>query len=207
MISRHTAALLLVLFPTLIFSQISVAAKSHLLFPSKSGKWSDITDAANNAYSSAGKTQIGLNAGLSLKIELMKMLFIMPESYYTIHEDSFTDPISNTTLEARTERIDVPVLVGINIIGEYFTAFAGPVGSYILAKDNKFEDFNEKSGTNYTIGFQAGAQIKIKKIILSGRYEGAVKNSHRYFINEISDRTIRYDNRQNLFMAGLGIAF
>lgn len=205
--NKKSALLLLCLVPAIAFSQVSASMKAHLLFPTDSGKWSDVSSTATNAYTTQGKDKMGFNVGLSVKVKLMKILFIMPEVYYTSIEETFKEPLSQTTLRAQTNRVDIPVLVGLNMLGDNFAIFGGPVASYNLAKENKYEDFRENAESGFTAGYQFGAEIRIRKLILSGRYEGAVSEKHRYYINDISNRTIRYDNRGSMFLAGIGYKF
>ena len=65
----------------------------------------------------------------------------------------------------------------------------------------------ENVENNFTVGYQFGAQVKIKNLLVSARYEGAFSDDERNFINSNTNQTIRYDNRNSLFMAGLGYQF
>ena len=87
--------------------------------------------------------------------------------------------------------------------------FAGPVASYNLSKDNTYNEFKENVKNNFTVGYQFGAQAQIKKLIINARYEGAFSKDQREYISQIADKneTIRYDNRQGLFIVGLGYQF
>ena len=91
----------------------------------------------------------------------------MPEIYYTTFQKSFTDPASNVKLEAKYNRVDVPVLVGYNILGETLVVFAGPVASYNLSKYNQYQDFQENASNEFTVGYQFGAQVQLSKLILN----------------------------------------
>lgn len=201
----------LFLFCTVAFAsaQISVAGKAHLLFPAGSPSWKNIKNTAVDALDNKGKNNTGFNIGLSLKIDTPTSFFVMPEIYYTTFKNE-TDVLidgQTTTLEAKSNRVDVPVLLGYNLLGEMLGIYAGPVLSYNLSKDNTFQDFRENATKNFTVGYQFGAQATISKIIISARYEGAFSKDERSFItNNLSDE-IRYDNRTSLFMVGLGYKF
>ena len=65
----------------------------------------------------------------------------------------------------------------------------------------------ENAKNEFTAGFQIGVQFQIKKLIFTGRYEGAFTEDQREFINNNSGQTIRYDNRPSLFIAGVGYEF
>ena len=190
------------------FGQVAVAGKANLLFPTSSASWKDISSAATNAYNEAGKNNVGFNVGLSAKVSLPGSLFVMPEIYYTTFKNEFTDPNSNTTLEAKSNRVDVPVLLGYNLLGESLGVFIGPVASYNLSTDNQFNDFQENAKSNFTVGYQFGAQVQLRKLIINGRYEGAFSKDQRDFIDNTGVvQTIRYDNRPSLFIVGVGYQF
>ena len=109
----------------------------------------------------------------------------------------------------KSNRVDVPVLLGYNLLGDNLGVFLGPVASYNLASENQYDDFKENALNNFTVGYQFGAQAKIQKLIFNVRYEGAFTKDQREFINNNSgvDETIRYDTRPSLFMVGIGYQF
>ena len=133
----------------------------------------------------------------------------MPEIYYTTFKTEFDipDPLVNTTIEAQSNRVDLPVLLGYRILGDNLGVFLGPVASYNLTTDNQFDDFKENATDNFTVGYQFGAQVQLQKLILNARYEGAFTNDQRNFINKNTNETIRYDSRPSLFLVGLGYEF
>lgn len=189
-------------------AQVSVSGKANLLFPTSSSKWKDISASATNAYENGGKNNVGFNFGLSAKVSLPGSFFIMPEAYYTTFKTEYTDSTSNTTLEAKSNRVDVPVLLGYNLLGESLGAFIGAVASYNLSTDNQYNDFKENAKNNFTVGYQLGAQLQFRKMIVNARYEGAITEDQREFIdNSGTVQTIRYDNRPSLFIVGLGYKF
>ncbi|MHA6696554.1 outer membrane beta-barrel protein [Chryseobacterium sp. A301] len=191
-------------------AQVSLAAKANLLFPTGKPTWENISNSATDAYNSSGKNNTGFNVGLSAKIDLPTALFIMPELYYTTFKNEFTDPTTNTTIEAKSNRVDLPVLVGLNVLGDQLGVFAGPVASYNLSTDNQYNDFKENAESNFTVGYQFGAQVKVSKLLINAKYEGAFNEDQREFINNNvagESYTVRYDNRPSLFMVGLGYAF
>lgn len=191
-------------------AQVSLAAKANLLFPTGKPTWKNISNSATDAYNSNGKNNTGFNVGLSAKIDLPTSLFIMPELYYTTFKNELTDPVTNTTIEAKSNRVDLPVLVGLNVLGDQLGVFVGPVASYNLSTDNQYNDFKENAESNFTVGYQFGAQVKVSKLLINARYEGAFNKDQREFINNNvagENYTVRYDNRPSLFMVGLGYAF
>lgn len=194
----------------ILAAQVSVSGRANMLFPSASPSWKDIKASGQNTYDQKGKNSVGYNLGLSVKVDLPTSFFIMPELYYTTFKNEFTDPATNTTIEAKSNRVDLPVLVGTNVLGKSLGIFVGPVASYNLSTDNQYNDFKENAKNNFTLGYQFGAQAKIRKIILNARYEGAFTQDQRDFINKNvmgETYTVRYDNRPSLLILGLGYEF
>lgn len=192
------------------FAQITFSGRANVLFPTQSAKWEQLKDTVGKAYSDKGNNSTGFNVGLSAKIDLpITSLFVMPELYYTHFSNKTIDAATNTTLEAKSNRIDVPVLLGYNIWGKTLGAFIGPVASYNITDNSTFQNFKENVKNNFTMGYQLGAQAQFQKLIVNARYEGSFSKDQRDFVNAIVgvDRTVRYDNRPSMFILGLGYAF
>src|SRR5690606_24554024 len=204
---KKVLSIALIGFSLFASAQISLAGKANLIFPTGSPSWKNIKGTVNDAVEKEGKNNVGYNVGLSLKVGLPVAFYIMPELYYTTFKNEFTDPVSNTTFDIKSNRIDMPVLVGYNLSGNMLGVFVGPVASYNLSKEDTFNDFKENARDNFTVGYQFGAQVEIKKLIINARYEGAFSDDQRDFINNNTNETIRYDNRPNLFMVGIGYKF
>ena len=185
-------------------AQVSFAGKANLLFKTDSPSWQNIKNSAVSAYDQSGKNNVGLNVGLSAKIDLPASLFVMPEIYYTTFKNEFQVPETSTTIEAKSNRVDVPVLLGYRLLGDNLGVFIGPVASYNLSSDNQYKDFKENALKDFTLGYQFGAQVQIQKLILNAKYEGAFTEDQREFINSTNNEVIRYDSRPSLFMVGIG---
>ncbi|ANF50892.1 MULTISPECIES: outer membrane beta-barrel protein [Chryseobacterium] len=204
---KKVFSIALIGFSMFATAQISLAGKANLIFPTGSPSWKNISNTANAAIENTGKNNVGFNIGLSLKASLPMSFFLMPELYYTTFKNEFTDPVSNTTFDIKNNRIDLPVLVGHKVVGDMLGVFIGPVASYNLSKEDTYNDFSENARDNFTVGYQFGAQLEIKKLIVNAKYEGAFGKDSRNFINKVSGEEIRYDNRPNLFMVGVGYKF
>ena len=185
-------------------AQVSFAGKANLLFKTDSPSWQNIKNSAVSAYDQSGKNNVGFNVGLSAKIDLPASLFVMPEIYYTTFKNEFQVPETSTTIEAKSNRVDVPVLLGYRLLGDNLGVFIGPVASYNLSSDNQYKDFKENALKDFTLGYQFGAQVQIQKLILNAKYEGAFTEDQREFINSTNNEVIRYDSRPSLFMVGIG---
>ena len=186
-------------------AQVKLSGRANLLFKTDKPTWENISNTATGAYNESGKNNAGFNFGLSAKVNLPLSLFLMPEIYYTTLKSEFTEP-GGTTLEVKSNRVDVPVLLGYNVLGDMFGVFVGPVASYNLSTDNQFNDFRENAKNEFTVGYQFGTQVQLQKFIINGRYEGAFTDDQRDFINS-SNQVIRYDSRPSMLIPGLGYQF
>ncbi|MBN9311529.1 MAG: hypothetical protein BGO40_04145 [Chryseobacterium sp. 39-10] len=187
-------------------AQVKLAAKANLLFKVDKPTWENIT--AAQTYGDNGKNNVGFNMGLSAKIDFpVTSFFLMPEIYYTTYKSEFDIPGQNTTLEIKSNRIDIPVLVGYNVLGDLLGVFAGPVASYNLDKNDQFKDFTEDTKNKFLIGYQFGAQVVLKQLMFNARYEGTFSQDQRDFIDKVTKTTVRYDSKPGLFILGLGYQF
>ncbi|GEN75774.1 outer membrane beta-barrel protein [Chryseobacterium hagamense] len=202
---KKAISIALIGFSVFASAQVSLAGKVNLIFPTGSPSWQNIKGTVNQAIQGEGKNNVGFNVGLSLKANLPASFFLMPELYYTNFKNEFTT--ENTTFDVKSSRIDLPVLVGHKVLGDLLGVYVGPVASYNLAKEDTFNDFQENASNNFTVGYQFGAQLEVKKFLVNARYEGAFSKDSRNFINRVSGTEIRYDNRPNLFMVGVGYKF
>ncbi|WP_223609095.1 outer membrane beta-barrel protein [Chryseobacterium sp. OSA05B] len=202
---KKVLSIALIGFSMFASAQISLAAKANLIFPTGSPSWKNIKGTVNDAIEGTGKNNAGFNAGLSLKVKLPGSFYVMPELFYTHFKNEFTT--ENTTFDVKSNRLDMPVLLGHNVLGDMLGVFVGPVASYNLSKDNTYNDFKENVKNNFTVGYQFGAQLEIKKLLINARYEGSFSKDERNFINKVSGSEIRYDNRPNLFLVGIGYKF
>jgi len=189
------------------FSQVKIGVKANVLLNTSSSKWSEIKRSVID-YTDSGSKSAGFNVGLSARVNLPSTpLFIMPEIYYTSFNNSFTERRTKTTLKAKTNRIDVPVLVGVNLISDNLGVFVGPVASYNLAKENTWNNFKENAGNKFTVGYQVGAEARLSNFIINARYEGSFSKDQRDFINNNISETVRYDNRPSFVVLGVGYEF
>ena len=189
------------------FSQVKIGVKANVLLNTGSSKWSEIKRSVLD-YTDSGSKSAGFNVGLSARVNLPSTpLFIMPEIYYTSFNNSFTERRTKTTLKAKTNRIDVPVLVGVNLISDNLGVFVGPVASYNLAKENTWNNFKENAGNKFTVGYQVGAEARLSNFIINARYEGSFSKDQRDFINNNISETVRYDNRPSFVVLGIGYEF
>ena len=195
----------------LVSAQVSFAGKAHLLFPTTSGSWKSLKDAGLKAYDQKGSYSVGYNVGVSAKVDLPGAFYVMPELYFTSFKNEFTDENTKTSLKAKSNRIDVPVLVGYKLLGDTASLFLGPVASYNLSTKESYQTCKEHATKDFTVGYQFGAQVQLSDFIINARYEGAFSNDQRNFIDKHvvsgQEYEVQYDARPSLFMVGVGYKF
>ena len=190
------------------FAQVNLGVKANLLYRSDSPSWTTIKNGTTTVYNEKGKNSVGYNFGLSAKIDTPLGIFLQPEIYYTTFKNKNT--IDNTTIEVKSNRVDVPVLIGYNILGKMLGIYAGPVASYNLSTDNQWNDFKENATKDFTVGYQFGAQATISKLVFSARYEGAFSKDQIEFITTNladTEKKVTYDSRPSLLIFGIGYNF
>ncbi len=190
----------------LAYSQITTGIRANALFNTSSASWNNFKGTLNGE-----KESTGFNLGLAFKFDFpVSGWFVMPEIYYTSIKN---EAEGNTTtegvvdIEAKSNRIDVPVLLGHNLIFGKLAAFVGPVASFNLSTNNTFKNFKENATKEFTMGYQFGAQATLSKFVVNARYEGAFSKDTRKFIHAVSGEEIRYDNRPSMFILGIGYNF
>ena len=194
------------------YSQVTVGLRTNALINTSSASWENFKGTVNTAVDSKGDNATGFNVGLAFKVDFpVSGWFVMPEVYYTSFKNT-VETTGDVELEAKSNRIDVPVLVGHNFLLGKLAAFVGPVASYNLSKENTFGDFKENGTKEFTVGYQFGAQATLSKFVINARYEGAFSKDSRKFVNAVKDAAgnnteIRYDNRPSMFILGIGYNF
>jgi hypothetical protein len=130
--------------------------------------------------------------------QLGKRLFLRPELVYTSTKSKYH------RMDFRMQKIDVPILVGLKIIGPLY-AFAGPTFQYIL--DSELDDYKHNSiEKDLTLGLNIGVGIRIKRLSLDLRYERGLTENEAQFLdnNDINIGTI--DTRPKQLILSLSYA-
>lgn len=128
--------------------------------------------------------------------------FIKPELVYTQTKSSYS--FNSTTANYEISKIDLPILIGINVLGPV-EVFAGPSLQYIL--DNKFEgielgDVEEE----FTIGAHLGAGIQLGGIGVDVRYERGLKENEATVLNLNNPEGLqRVDSRPSQIIFSLSL--
>jgi hypothetical protein len=194
-----------VLASVFAYSQVTFGVRANALFNTSSASWDNLKGTFNSAIDSKGDNTSGFNVGLAAKIgSPVGGWFVMPEIYYTSFKNKNT--VDGVELEAKSDRIDVPVLLGHNFLLGKLAAFVGPVASYNVSTDKTYASFKENAKNEFTVGYQFGAQATLSKFVVNARYEGAFSKDTRVFTS-VAGQEIRYDNRPSMFILGIGYNF
>lgn len=136
---------------------------------------------------------IGFHVGLYGKYDLGPV-YVRPEAMYTRTSSEYEDA------DLTISKIDVPLLVGIDIIGP-LSVFAGPSLQYIL--DNEFEDFSlEEANNKFTVGAQLGVGLNFNSIGIDLRYERGLSENEVEFSDIPASRV---DIRPDQLILGLSL--
>lgn len=103
---------------------------------------------------------LGFHAGFFGKIKFGPF-FLRPELMYSQLK---TELNSETFL---TQRVDAPALLGLGLLGQFLTVFAGPSFHYTLQDDLNLN----ADQSNFNVGYQAGIGVNIGKLGIDLRYE------------------------------------
>jgi hypothetical protein len=148
---------------------------------------------------SSGK--VGFHVGVFGRLNL-PIIYIRPELVYTKTSSSYD--LDGTSSAYDISKLDLPVLVGIRIIGP-LNIFAGPAFQYTLS--NKLEGINiEDVQNDFTVGAQIGLGVNLGKIGLDVRYERGFTTNEAAFIGEnITDISGVVDSRPEQIIFGLSL--
>jgi hypothetical protein len=137
-------------------------------------------------------SNLGYNLGVFGKVPLGP-LYLRPELVYTnlkseINSEKFT-----------TQRLDAPILVGINVIGPILSVFAGPSIHYYL--EDELRDFDYQK---FNAGYQFGIGVNLGNLGVDLRYE-RVLNGQTIDIDNVF--TGEGDFRYQQVILGLSLKF
>jgi len=140
----------------------------------------------------APKDNLGYHLGLFGKVNLGPV-FLRPELNYT----NLKSEINSVHLQ--TQRLDAPVLVGINLLGPLVSVFAGPSFHYYI--EDELRDFEYDK---FNAGYQFGIGLNLGNVGLDLRYE-RVLNGQTVNIDNVF--TGDGDFRFQQLMLGLSFKF
>lgn len=154
--------------------------------------FSEVSGDFTNSFK--GENKAGFHAGLFGKFSVLG-IFIQPELVYTRLNTDYRD------FEYKLDKIDAPVLVGLNILGP-LNLKAGPSFQYIL--NNDLEKTRLRIGDvekDISVGYQLGAGINLGKLAFDVRYEGAFTENTAF--SETANENFKIDSRPSQWILSL----
>ncbi len=178
-------------------AQMTYGIKGGLNFGA-TGDYQTISDGIEDAMTIEGKSKTGYHLGGFARFGFLG-IFLQPELVYTRLNTEYNQ------YEYKLDKIDAPVLMGINIIGP-LNIKAGPSFQYILK--NEFDNSNisvSDVDNKITLGYQLGAGVGFGKLGLDLRYEGAFKENTAF--SETASQNFTVDSRPSQWILSLGYSF
>lgn len=172
----------------LMNAQSDFGIKGGLSYNSN-GELKEFTSEANNIYKNDGKGKSGYNVGIYGKLDLGG-IYIRPELIYTKTTSEYVLNNGNTE-DYKLSKIDVPVLVGINVIGP-LNVFAGPSFQYYLDNDLKGIEISDVEN-EYSVGVNIGASLEIGRFGIDVRYERGLSENEAEWTD--AGETFKLDSR------------
>ncbi len=155
----------------------------------------------------SGDTKLGVQLGIYTKIKIATF-YVQPEFLltHTAGEISLKDEdiIASEVLELDYTRIEVPVMVGMEIFN-FLKLYAGPSFALNLNSDIKIKETSEEIEDRYkdsTIGYQVGIGIELSRIQIDLRYGGSFDSIMDGV--EIDGTTYAADSRNDAVYFGIG---
>lgn len=161
------------------------------------GDIKEFTSEADNIYKNEGKGKSGYNVGIYGKLDLGG-IYLRPELVYTKTTSEYELNIGGAK-DYELSKIDIPVLVGINVIGP-LNVFAGPAFQYVL--DNDLEGVKISDVENeFSVGVNIGASLEIGRLGIDIRYERGLSENEAEWTNAGKD--FKLDSRPEQLIIGL----
>lgn len=172
----------------LMNAQSDFGIKAGLSYNSN-GDLKEFTTEVDNIYKNEGKGKSGFNVGFYGKLDLGP-IYLRPELVYTKTTSEYTLNTGNTE-DYKLSKIDVPVLVGIKLIGP-LNVFAGPAFQYVI--DNEIKGLSISDVENeFSVGMNIGASIEFGRIGIDVRYERGLSENEANWTN--AGDTFKLDSR------------
>ena len=173
---------------TLINAQSQFGIKGGLSYNSN-GDLKEFGSDVNTIYKNEGKGKSGYNLGFYGKLDL-GALYIRPELVYTKTTSEYVLNNGNTE-DYKLSKIDLPVLVGIKVIGP-LNVFAGPAFQYYLDNDLEGVEISDVKD-EYSVGVNIGASVEIGRFGIDVRYERGLSENEAEWTD--AGETFRLDSR------------
>jgi len=179
------------------FAQSSYGIKGGLNYGA-TGDYKNFSEGVEDATTTKGKNTTGYHLGGFAKFEVLGF-FLQPELVYTRLNTDYD------TFEYKIDKIDAPILVGLNFLGP-LNLKAGPSFQYII--NNKIDNSTLKVSDvkdKITLGYQLGAGLSLGRLGFDVGYEGAFKENTAG--SETASENFTIDSRPSQWIFSLAYSF
>lgn len=172
----------------LVNAQSGYGIKAGISYNSN-GELKEFTQDVTNAYEDGGKGKSGFNIGFYGKLDLGP-IYLRPELVYTKTTSEYKLNTGSTE-DYKISKLDIPVLVGIKLIGP-LNVFAGPAFQYYLDNDLKGISISDVEN-EFSVGLNIGASIELGRLGIDVRYERGLSENEANWSN--ASETFTLDSR------------
>ena len=172
----------------LVNAQSGYGIKAGISYNSN-GELKEFTQDVTNAYEDGGKGKSGFNIGFYGKLDLGP-IYLRPALVYTKTTSEYKLNTGSTE-DYKISKLDIPVLVGIKLIGPV-NVFAGPAFQYYLDNDLKGISISDVEN-EFSVGLNIGASIELGRLGIDVRYERGLSENEANWSN--ASETFTLDSR------------
>ncbi len=199
--------LTLTLTTTILFSQkIDIGAKAGVNYNFGGDLSELITETGNgfqDIFTTRADNKAGFHAGIWLKAKFLG-LYIRPEVIYTQLNNTYnSNSINNLSTDFKTEKLDIPLLIGTKIIGPLHI-YGGPSFQYILNSDFSVSEIDNVKTNDFSVGLQLGTGLELGRLGVDVRWEKGLNNDLEA---TFPGTNISLDNRPNQIIFGISYRF
>ena len=196
---------------TLITIIISITSHAQIDFGIKGGLNLNFSKEANIVgdfnFSNNSENNLGFHLGVMAEFEIQALgLAIRPEILYTRLKYDYNDLIETGSQSLTNQRIDIPVLVGINITGP-LRLLVGPSFQFVIDNDFEVSEFREVNKQAFSLNAQLGIGLKLEKFDVDIRWEKGLSNAESNFVTDLVNAGLNFDTSPNQLILGVAYRF
>jgi hypothetical protein len=149
-------------------------------------------------YQFGGFALIGLGEKFAIQPEVLyqQTQTKVDNNFENIYQQAFRDVRNG---DVKLNYLAIPIMLNYKFIGNFLSLQAGPQFGVLLNKDDNLLENGKRAFKGGDFSMAAGAQIKVSKVVLSGRYVVGLNN-----INDIGDQN-KWRNEAIQLSVGLAL--
>ena len=193
---KKRSIILSIIFLVTVFTvsaQNSWGLKGSFIYNSNGKLINEVGDVIDNK----GDGEAGFNAGIYGRLNLGP-IYIRPELVYTQVSSKYYGDSQSESFKMSS--IDLPVLVGIKIIGP-LNLLVGPAFKFIL--NNEIADLEGDLDSGVTVGLNVGASVEFGRFGVDVIYDRGFSENEALFIGSDTTDKFTLDARQQQLRIGI----